>query len=230
MKSLVQVAWLPLFCAGALTARAQLGTVNFNNNFTPPGSSKKAFLTDLLGQPLPKGSWQVDVLDSNGALIKSGALAANGLFFLGVIEIPGSQPGGTGMVLLRGWDNTTGSSFASATLRGQTIIQLYNLGGGTIPAPLLGLASDFIGLSFGPLTPPYSGPPIIYDFDASRSHFQIRAALSEGPYAWRLMVSEDLVNWTPVGEPSPGGYGQSWLIPNPSTPTFLKVVRDPPGP
>lgn len=226
----VWVLWVLLLCAVLFPARAQPGSVNFHNNFTPQGSSQKAFLTDYAGALLPRGSWQLEVLDVNGALIKSGTLAVDGLFFLGVIDIPGTQPGGSGSVILRGWDKSTGSSYSSASIRGQVLISLTNLGGGTIPAPPLGLVSNFMGGAFGPLTPPYTGPPTLFHLDASQSDLRIEAALPVGPWVWRLMKSGDLVNWTPVGEPHSGGYSQIWSIPNPETSTLFRVVQEPLGP
>ncbi|MBL9172085.1 MAG: hypothetical protein JNL10_01000, partial [Verrucomicrobiales bacterium] len=164
-----------------------------------------------------------------GALIKSGTLGANGLFFLGVIEIPGTQPGGTGMVMLRGWDNSTGSSYASAILKGMVLISLHNLGGGGIPPPPLGAASDFLGGPFGPLTPPYTGPPTLFYLKGLQSH-QLVADLPEGPSVWRLQASGDLVHWTQVGEPQPGGWSRTWSVPDPETSTFFRVVQEPLAP
>lgn len=227
----VWVLWVLLLCAVLFPARAQPGSVNFHNNFTPQGSSQKAFLTDYAGALLPRGSWQLEVLDVNGALIKSGTLAVDGLFFLGVIDIPGTQPGGSGVVTLRGWDKSTGSSYSSASIRGQVLISLRNLGGGTIPAPSLGVASDFAGGVLGSLMPPWVGPPAsMFPLELLGSGIQIRADLRPGPWAWRLLASGDLVNWTPIGEPDLGGYSRSWSIPNPETSTFFRVVQEPLGP
>jgi len=129
------LAWLS---AGWFPAAAQVGLVNFNNNFTPPGASERAFLTDDAGRPLAKGQWNLELLDANGGLIRSGTLAADGLFFFGVIEIPGTTPGGSAQVYLRTWDISTGASYDSATYKFDFIIFLFSLGGRRRAAALVG--------------------------------------------------------------------------------------------
>ncbi|MFO1459009.1 MAG: PEP-CTERM sorting domain-containing protein [Verrucomicrobiota bacterium] len=132
--------------AAGLSALAQVGNVNLNNNFIPTGGTSKAFIVGLDSQPVAKALGSVEILDSNGNVIKSGGLGANGLFFLGVTDIPGTTPGGAGSIIIRAWDNSTGSSFASASVRGQAIVTLTGLGGGAIPPPGLGAAGNFTGL------------------------------------------------------------------------------------
>ncbi|MBL9176038.1 MAG: PEP-CTERM sorting domain-containing protein [Verrucomicrobiales bacterium] len=132
--------------AVGLGAFAQVGNVNLNNNFTPPGANTKAYILGLDRQPMAKALGAVEVLDSTGALIKSGGLGADGLFFLGVTAIPFTTPGGAGTIIIRAWDVSTGSTYATATFKGQAIVTLTGLGGGAIPPPGLGTAGNFTGL------------------------------------------------------------------------------------
>lgn len=139
--------------AAGLTALAQ-GTVNLNNNFTAPGAAAKAFILGVDGQPLAKALGSVEILDATGNVIKSGGLGANGLFFLGVTDIPGTQPGGAGSIIIRTWDNSTGSSYAAATSKAEAIVTLTGLGGGAIPPPGLGTAGNFTGLQLSAIPEP----------------------------------------------------------------------------
>lgn len=142
--------------AASLTALAQVGTVNLNNNYTAPGASAKAFVNLNSGLPLPKAVGRVEVLDASGTVIspvKDGtgnALTADGLFFLGITEIPGSSSGGSASITIRSWDLSTGATYASAIAKGSTLVTLTGLGGGTTPAPGLGVAGNFTGLTLSP--------------------------------------------------------------------------------
>ena len=132
--------------AATLTALAQVGNVNLNNNFTPPEATSKAYVLGWDGLPMAKAVGAVEIVDSLGNVIKAGGFGANGLFFLGVTEIPGTTPGGAGTITIRAWDTSTGSTYGTATYRLQTIVNLTGLGGGAIPPPSLGTAGDFRGL------------------------------------------------------------------------------------
>ena len=132
--------------AAGLSALAQVGQVNLNNNFSPVAGGPKAFILGADSHPLAKALGSVEILDSTGAVLKSGGLGANGLFFLGVTDIPGTTAGGAGSIIIRAWDNSTGSSYATATTKNQAIVTLTGLGGGAIPPPGLGTAGNFTGL------------------------------------------------------------------------------------
>lgn len=143
--------------AAGLSALAQ-GNVNINNNFTAAGASAKAFVignqdTPYSGLPMPKALGRVEVLDSNGNIINGPAdgtgktFGADGLFFLGVTDIPGTSAGGSGSIVIRSWDSSTGSTFATALTKGQTVVTLTGLGGGAIPPPGLSTASNWTGLT-----------------------------------------------------------------------------------
>jgi hypothetical protein len=139
--------------AAGLTALAQ-GTVNLNNNYTAPGASEKAWVT-LAGVPIPKALGRVEVLDSTGAVISSvkdgtgNPFGADGLFFLGVTEIPGTVAGGNTSIAIRAWDVTAGATYAEAGefAKAVSVVTITGLGGGLTPTPTLGVAGNFTGLS-----------------------------------------------------------------------------------
>ena len=139
--------------AAGLTALAQ-GTVNVNNNFTPAGGSAKALILGLDGAALGKALGSVEILDSTGAVIKSGSLATAGIFAFGVLEIPNAPIGGNGSIVIRAWDNSTGSSWDTAQVRGASIVTLTGLGGGATPPPSLGAAGNFTGLQLSAVPEP----------------------------------------------------------------------------
>jgi len=143
--------------AAGLSALAQ-GNININNNFIATGATEKAFVlggdfTPYKGLPVPKAVGRVEVLDNNGNIINGPAdgtgktFGADGLFFLGVTDIPGTAAGGNGSIVIRSWDSTTGSTFATATTKGFTIVTVGPLGGGAIPPPGLSTASNWTGMS-----------------------------------------------------------------------------------
>ncbi|MBX3732489.1 MAG: PEP-CTERM sorting domain-containing protein [Verrucomicrobiae bacterium] len=124
--------------AAGLSALAQ-GTVNLNNNFTPPGGTARAFILGVGGAPLAKALGQVEVL-SGESVIASGGLGADGLFFLGVTDIP------TTSITIRAWDTSSGASYASALIKNEALVTLTQFGGGATPPPALGVAGNFTGL------------------------------------------------------------------------------------
>lgn len=127
--------------------RVPTGAVNLNNNFTPPGASSKAYVTDKYGGPLPKGVGMVEVLDELGNQIWFGGLVVPGIFAAGAIEIPGLEAGGGGTITIRAWDIRSGDTYDTARDRGEVRVTLRNLGGdGRLP-PGLGTTSDFAGLT-----------------------------------------------------------------------------------
>lgn len=139
--------------AAGLTALAQ-GNVNLNNNFTPTGGNAKAFILGLDNAPLAKALGSVEILDSTGAVIKAGSLAIPGIFGLGVTDIPGTTPGGSTSIIIRAWDNSTGSTYDTAGVRGSSIVTLSGLGGGAIPPPGLGTIGNFSGLQLAVIPEP----------------------------------------------------------------------------
>jgi len=132
------------------------GTVNLNNNFIPPGGSEKAYILGLDCEPMAKAVGRVEVLSADGTLISpvqdgtGNSFGADGLFSLGVLAVPGSQPGGSGTIFIRAWDNSTGPTYATATVKVESLVTLTGLGGGVIPPPSLGEAGNFTGIAICP--------------------------------------------------------------------------------
>ncbi|MCW5559563.1 MAG: hypothetical protein KIT22_17240 [Verrucomicrobiae bacterium] len=215
------LAWVSV---ALFPAWAQLGLINFSNNFTPPGALTKAFLTDESGNRLVKGLWKLEILDANGTLIRSGTLADDGLFFLGVAEIPGTTPGGSADVILRGWEVSTGASYDMATRKFYITIRLFSLGGGDVPPPSLAIASDFTG---GPgwFCGPWQGPDVGISFiEATDAGVRVIGFSKPCSGPWVLETSSDLSQWAqvPNGESHPS---EGWLVPMGGSPvTFFRIV------
>jgi len=138
--------------AAGLSALAQVGAVNLNNNFTTtPGN--KAFIYGADGAKLTSAIGKVEVLDATGAVIKSGSIGSlAGIFSFGVTDIPGTTAGGNGSITIRAWDSTSGATYDAASLRASAVVTLTGLGGGSLPPPTLGAISGgtFTGLTLVP--------------------------------------------------------------------------------
>jgi hypothetical protein len=219
---------LILMCEAALGQG--LGLVNLNNNFTPAGTSDKAFIRGLDMAPLAKALGSVEILDVTGHVIRSGRLAAAGIFAFGVVEIPGTVPGGNGVITIRMWDNSTGTSYESAFAKGSTVVSLVGLGGADFPMPSLGMISNFVGLHpclFCPLWwEPSSQIHVITPFGD-----QLRVLASgNSSISWALWSSTNLVNWIPAGatQRSEGELWHTsefeWTVPQPPSPTLYRVI------
>jgi hypothetical protein len=152
MNKILLAAIAGLTITASALAQGTLGAVNLNNNFTPPGGTTRAYVLAEDGSRLTAAVGMVEVLDSTGAVIKSGAISSlAGVFSFGVTDIPGTTAGGNGSIIIRAWDKTTGATFAEATSKGVSpIVTLTGLGGGTIPAPTLGAIGNFTGLQLVP--------------------------------------------------------------------------------
>ena len=150
MKTLTLAPWfaLILMCGAALGQG--LGLVNLNNNFIPPGGTAKAFILGPDGLPMPKALGSVEILDVTGHVIRSGRLAAAGVFAFGFVEIPGTVPGGDGSLAIRVWDESTGPNDDTATFKLSTVVTLRGLGGDGRPIPTLGQSGNFTGLCLCP--------------------------------------------------------------------------------
>jgi hypothetical protein len=208
------------------------GMVNIHNNFTPQGSSTKAYVIGMDNQPLAKAVGRVEVLDSNGVILKSGGFALPGVFALGIIEIPGTFPGGTGVISLRFWDNSSGSSYDTAMSRTQVQVQLSILGGGTLPPPTLEVAGDFTGAW---LATPISTIAHINDIIPSGDSVRIRA-IGTLNQQWTLWTTSNWITWNPTGLPQKPFYdpliGTSvgsleWVVPSTGDIAFFMVESTP---
>ena len=231
MKTMTLAPWfaLILMCQAALGQG--LGLVSLNNNFTPAGGTAKAFILGLDGLPMPKALGSVEILDSTGHVIRSGGLATAGIFAFGIVGIPGTVPGGNGEITIRMWDNSTGTSYESATVRGSTVVSLVGLGGAEFPIPSLGMISNFFGIQ-------QCLCPLWWD-TVSQIHVitpigdQLRVLASgNNTISWALWSSTNLVDWIPAGvtqrsEGVPWLTAQfEWTVPKPSSPTLYRVTSD----
>lgn len=218
------VAWA---FGGIFRAEAQLGAVNFDNNFTPPGTLRKAYLLDENGYRLAKDRWRLELLDSAGVLIRSGTFTLDGYFSLGVVEIPGSVPGGVGFVVLRVWDITSGETYNTADTRVSRAITLFDLGGGALPASTLARGSDFYGGYISLIQPEiWTGPDVeINHIEATDGGLWIWGSCRPLSGPWVLQVSSDLSRWTQMPNSELHLVSDGWFVPTADgTMTFFRVV------
>jgi hypothetical protein len=173
------------------------GTVRMSNNFTVPGARRKTIIGFDSG-PLSKEFGRVEVLDSAGQRIVTGGLIDEGIFSLGVIEVPNAPIGGAGTIVIRAWDSRYGATYEEAQLYGGrwgwVTVTLQGLGGGTIPPPTLSEAGDFRGLFNGRLTNGLWNSPVELNSDGSL-RIQSSSFLDT---ALQLWTSTDLTNWSEV--------------------------------
>lgn len=134
----------------AVSAAYAQGTFNANNNFIPAGASAKAFILGTDGNPLAKANGRVEILEGSTSLSANGsagvALTLDGLFFVNGLASGTAGLGGTANLVVRAWDASTGSTYATATSRGSVSVVISGLGGGTTPPATFGNNSDFKGL------------------------------------------------------------------------------------
>ena len=208
------------------------GTVNIHNNFTPQGSSTKAYVLGMDNQPLAKAFGRVEVVDSNGEVIKSGGFALPGIFALGVVEIPGTVPGGGGRIVLRFWDSSSGSSYDTAMYRTQVPVQLSILGGNALPPPSLEVAGDFTGAWLGtPISTIANINEVVLSGDSVRI-----LAIGTLNQQFTLWTTSNWIIWNPVGSPQQPVYdpliGASigsleWTVPRAGDIAFFRVESMP---
>lgn len=222
--------WLAFFLLGG-SALGQ-GTVNIHNNFTPQGSSTKAYVLGMDNQPLAKAVGRVEVLDSMGMVLKSGGFALPGIFALGVVAIPGTVPGGGGMIVLRFWDSSSGSSYDTAMYRTQVQVRMSTLGGGTIPSPPLEVAGDFTGAW---LANPIAISALITDVVPGENSVRIRA-IGTLNQQWTLWTTGNWISWNPAGASQQPVYdpvigssmgSMEWIVPTSGDIAFFNVQSAP---
>lgn len=230
MKTMTLAPWfaLILMCQAALGQG--LGLVNLNNNFTPAGGTTKAFILGLDRLPMAKALGSVEILDSTGHVIRSGRLAAPGIFALGIVEIPGTVPGGKGQITIRVWDNSTGETFDTAGIRFSTVVNLFGLGGGDVPIRGLGQVSDFVGMV-------WVFPPPVWETNAHIGSItpvgdQLRVLASgTSSISWALWSSTNLADWIPAGATQKSEdlpwltAAFEWMVPQPPSPTLYRVIQ-----
>ncbi len=173
------------------------GTVRMSNDFTVPGARRKAIVGFDSG-PLSKEFGRVEVLDSAGQRIVTGGLIAEGIFSLGVIEVPNAPVGGAGTIVLRAWDSRDGATWEDAAAFGSRYgwlkVALQGLGGGAIPPPTLFDAGNFQGMINQRATPWPWNASVQLNLDGS---LQIQSS-SFVDTALQLWTSTDLTNWSEV--------------------------------
>lgn len=140
----------------ALSAFAQ-GTFNASNNYTVPGASTKAFVFATDGTtPLAKANGKVTIQNAaDGSFLSPGgaagvSLAADGLFFINGLSVPGTATGGSANIIIRAWDSSTGATWNDALIRtpvASGLITVSSLGGGPTPPATFAANSNFAGLT-----------------------------------------------------------------------------------
>ncbi len=150
------------FMAAAVVAHAQ-GTVNFNNfvsgevNARVSLQSSGAFLAGTqYGIQLYSGisGSSALTLTANGAVLNfrtasgAGYLNPNGTDTTRVIA--GVTPGSAATIQVRAWDLTTGSTWETATIRGESNLLTLNTGGAGNPP---GLPANLVGLQAFSIAP-----------------------------------------------------------------------------
>jgi hypothetical protein len=131
MKNSLLVAGLVL---GGLVASAQ-GTVIVSN--TSAGTA--GHVLDVDGTALSVAKAEFDV-NYNGTVVpfdptkagKAPGFLAAGLFSANTVTIPGTTAGQVVSLTIEVWDKTTGSSYATATVRGSETLSAVTLGGGLL--------------------------------------------------------------------------------------------------
>lgn len=232
MKTTILAPWfaLILMCQAALGQG--LGLVNLNNNFVPAGGTTKAAIIGADGGLLSKALGSVEILDDSGKVIRSGRLVIDGIFAFGVVGIPGTVPGGSGSIIIRAWDNSTGATWETAELRDMTVVTLVGLGGGSIPTPSLGMISNFTGISFECFICPPWWPSYVHIEGIGLIGDQVVVrVIGDAGHDWALWSSTNLVEWVPVGSPQQSDLPWwdlvefEWTVPRPTSPTLYRVIQ-----
>lgn len=151
MKKLALLAALAI---GGVAAYGQ-GVINGFNAFSVTPGGPLSYVRDYAtgeGSPLAKAVGRVEVLTADGLTVLSpvqdgtgNALAADGIFSLGPMTVPGSTVGSPATVLLRAWDNSTGGTYALATEKASIEVTFATIGSATAPSNFV-LGSGFPGL------------------------------------------------------------------------------------
>ena len=174
------------------------GVVSFNN-IQGVDNALRPLLMRYNGDPLSKATGRIQILNQSGALIvnpNSGmttfGLALDGLFGLGHLSLPPTEPGGSTQVTLQVWDSSSGETYESASEKVAVPLSLVGLGGGALPVPnLLEISTP---KTYPKLPPGVSGLTLDPLQSPDQNYLKLSARVR--PYArYRLEVSADLSLW-----------------------------------
>lgn len=135
----------------SVSAFAQ-GTFNGKNTSTSP-------VLGADGLKLSKATGRVEILVGGTVLSTAkNTFAADGIFSLGVLTVPGVAAGGTASVTVRAWDTSAGATYADAFAAGKFATATFDvagLGGGLVTPPAMDNFKGF-SLSAGSVVVPLS--------------------------------------------------------------------------
>lgn len=168
-------AWLPVVTATFLSVflprLAAQGTINARN-------SSLSTIRSPDGSKLSKVVGRVELLYKGAVLNTKNTFAADGIFSVGVIAIPGVGPGGSAEITVRAWDSTEARTFllaeANGSPTGSATFTVSGLGSAATPPPAL---DNFKGLII-------IGSPLII----TQAFVSVEENMS-GPVLWLLCGS-----------------------------------------
>lgn len=184
-----------LFSSAALAQ----GMVSFNN-ILGVDSAHRPLLMRYNGDPLPKVSGRIQILSRDGGLIVNPnngmttfGQALDGLFGLGHLSIPKTEPGGSTQVTLQVWDSSSGETYELASEKMAVVLSLVGLGGGELPVPnLLEISTPTVYPKFPPGVSELTLDPLQ---NPSQDYLKLSARVR--PHArYRLEVSSDFILWS----------------------------------
>ena len=180
------------------------GAVRLHNDYPAPYLWGRAFITSM-GMPASKSNHLVQVLDGRDGTILAGpsALTRDGIFDLGVVCVPRTNPGDMAPLVLRVWEGHHWG-YNEAMIRGQAL--LYVPLGFQDPATDLSM-SQFIGIDVFPWwgllfrdgQPPQPSRDLKIRAHGDGTN-EISALCPENwLYDYFLYGSRDMSHWTFVG-------------------------------
>ncbi|MBN9691246.1 MAG: hypothetical protein J0M24_13495 [Verrucomicrobia bacterium] len=180
------------------TALAQ-GVVSFNN-IQGVDPALRPLLMRYNGDPLSKTTGRIQILNRDGALIVNPntgmttfGLALDGLFGLGHLTFPLTEPGGSTQATLQVWDSSSGETYELASEKVDVPLSLVGLGGGALPVP--NLLEISIPKTYPKLPPGVSG--LTLDRLQSPDQNYLKFSARVRPHArYRLEASGNLDLWT----------------------------------
>ena len=189
------VLWALLISGAALAQ----GVVSFNN-IQGVDPALRPLLMRYNGDPLSKASGRIQILNRDGVLFVNPntgmtifGLALDGLFGLGQLAFPPTEPGGSTQVTLQVWDSSSGDTYESASERVAVPLSLVGLGGGALPVPnLLEISTPKI---YPKLPPGVSGLTLDPLQSPDQNYLKLSARVRPNA-RYRLEVSGDLNLWT----------------------------------